>query len=279
MVRGRNSSTAGVNLFMKKMNASLSLTTALAITLLPVHFAQAATEQVSTNHPLKPDGRVRIENVNGTIEIRAWDGGGVKLEALKQGRTPEIVAGIRIHTEATPDELVIRTELARVKRGWFRRTTTEGQVSYTLHVPAGARIERASSVNGDIIVHGMAGTVRASTVNGNIRGGWLAGATEVTTVNGGIHLEHVALPAGDHLEARTVNGGIQVRLPAGLDGDLSAATVNGAIHSELALSNVTHRKRRKLEARIGTGGSAISLSTVNGSIRILDSRNEQAATR
>lgn len=279
MVMCRDHSTAGGNVLMKPMNSSLCFATALVLALLPAPFARAATEQVSESYPLKPDGRVRLENVNGSIELRAWDGAGVKLEAVKQGRTREIVDDIKIVAESSPDELAIRTELARVKRGWFRRPTTEGRVSYTLHVPAGARIERASSVNGDIIVHGMAGTVRASTVNGSIRGVKLAGTTEVNTVNGGVTLDQQALPAGDRLQARTVNGGIEVRLPAGTDASLSASTVNGAIHSELALSNVTHRKRHKLEARIGAGGSAISLSTVNGAIRILDARNEQAATR
>lgn len=279
MVLCWNQSTTGSNLLMKQMNTSLGLAMALAIALLPVTFAQAATGHVSENYPLNPDGRVRVENVNGSIEIRAWDGEGVKLEAIKKGRTQEIVDGIQIRTESTPDELTIKTELAKVKRGWFRRTTTEGQVSYTLHVPAGARIDKASSVNGNITIQGIQGDVRASTVNGSIRCSKLAGATDVNTVNGGIHLDQRALPAGDHLKARTVNGSVEVRLPASAGGSLSASTVNGSIRSDITLSNVTHRKRNKLEARIGDGGPEILLSTVNGAIRILDSRNEQTAAR
>ena len=272
-------SATGINLLMKQMKSSLYLTTALAITLLPAQLAPAATGQVSESYPLSPDGRVRIENVNGRIEIRAWNGAGVKLEAIKKGRTQEIVDGIKIQTESTPDELAIRTELARVKRGWFRRTTTEGQVSYTLHVPAGARIEKAASVNGDIVIQGIQGEVRASTVNGSIRGRNLAGTTDVNTVNGGINLDQLALSADDHLKARTVNGSIEVRLPADTSGSLSASTLNGSIRSDLTLSKVTRQKRNKLEALIGEGGSEILLSTVNGAIRILDSRNEQTAAR
>jgi DUF4097 and DUF4098 domain-containing protein YvlB len=274
-----NQSTTSNNVLMKPSNTSLGLATALAIALLPVPFAQAATGQVNESYLLNPDGRVRIENVNGSIEIRAWDGVGVKLEAIKKGRTQEIVDGIQILTESTPDQLAIKTELAQVKRGWFRRTTTEGQVSYTLHVPAGARIEKAASVNGDITLQGIQGEVRASTVNGSIRGGKLAGATDVNTVNGSINLDQRALPAGNHLKARTVNGSIEVRLPASTGGSLSASTVNGSIRSDIMPSNVTRQKRNKLEARIGEGDSKILLSTVNGAIRILDSRNEQTAAR
>jgi len=272
-------STTGINLPMKQMNPSPGLAMALAIALLPAPFAQAATGQVSENYPLNPDGRVRLENVNGSIGIRAWDGDGVKLEAIKKGRTQVIVDGIRIQTKSTPDELAIKTELAQVKRGWFRRTTTEGQVNYTLHVPAGARIEKAASVNGDITIQSIRGEVRASTVNGSIRCRELAGATDVNTVNGGINLDQRALPAGGQLKARTVNGSIEVRLPASTEGSLSASTVNGSIRSDLKLAHVTRQKRNKLEARMGDGGSEVLLSTVNGAIRILDSRNEHTAAR
>lgn len=274
-----NQSTTGISLLVKQSHCSLCLATALTIAWLPVPFARAATGQVSESYPLNPDGRVRIENVNGNIEIRAWDGEAVKLVATKKGRTPEIVDGIKIQTESTPHELAIKTELAKVKRGWFRRTTTEGQVSYTLHVPPGARIEKAASVNGDIAIEVIQGDVRAATVNGTIRGAKLAGAIDVNTVNGGINLDQLALPAGGQLKARTVNGSIEVRLPARMGGSLSAATVNGSIRSDLTLSNVTRQKRNKLEARLGDGGSEILLSTVNGAIRILNSRNEHTAAR
>jgi hypothetical protein len=265
--------------FMKAILLRHPVALALVASILLAPAARAASAKVEESFPLKPDGRVRVENVNGRIEVRAWDGEGVKLEAVKEGRSDEVVAGIKIITESTPDRLAVKTELAKIRRGWWRRISHEGAVNYVLHVPAGAELEKVSSVNGDLRIVDIRGPVRASTVNGSIRAEGLAGAVEVETVNGGIETGHVAFAKGRHLKASSVNGGIRVRLPVGTAASLAASTVNGSIHSDFPFTTVAKESRRRIDAQIGGGGGGIELSTVNGGIRIVGFRNEQASVR
>lgn len=182
----------------------IPLTRAVAGALLALIFshqlASADSEKVEASYPLKADGRVKLSNVNGRIEIRAWEGEGVRLEAVKEGRTQEIVAGIMIDTTSTPDLLTVKTRLPRVKRGWFRGSAEEGQVSYVLRVPVGATLDKIESVNGSVSIDGVQGTVHASTVDGSIRCQSLAGTAELETVNGSVHSMHTALKHGGRLK-------------------------------------------------------------------------------
>lgn len=254
-----------------------------AITLVAIlcnlPLAHAATQTEEATYPLNRDGRIQLANINGRVEVRAWDGEGVKLAAIKKGRTEEIVADIKILVESSPDRLSIRTELARVKRGWWRGTTREGEVNYTLLVPATAGLENIDTVNGSVQIEGISGPVRATTVNGSIRGDALAGAAEFETVNGNIEFHHSKLGEDARLRASSVNGSIEVHLPADQSAALRASTVNGAIHSDFSFTTTSDHSRRKVEARIREGGARIELSTVNGGIRVREAGNEHAAAR
>jgi len=71
------------------------------------------------------------------------------------------------------------------------------------------------------------------------------------------------------LEFSTVNGGITLILPNGkLDTDVRANTVNGDIETDWPLMVSGRFSQRRLHGTIGAGGRGLSLSTVNGEIRL-----------
>ena len=72
----------------------------------------------------------------------------------------------------------------------------------------------------------------------------------------------------ESLHFETVNGGIDLTLPADLGADLEARTVNGSITSDFPVSVTGRINPRRLTGRIGSGGRRLDLETVNGSIRV-----------
>jgi DUF4097 and DUF4098 domain-containing protein YvlB len=66
----------------------------------------------------------------------------------------------------------------------------------------------------------------------------------------------------------TVNGGIRVTLPAGLDAEVRADTMNGVIDSEFPVTVRGRVSKRRLHGTIGRGGQQIELETVNGSVAL-----------
>jgi len=66
----------------------------------------------------------------------------------------------------------------------------------------------------------------------------------------------------------TVNGGITLTLPAGVNTEVHAETVNGDLDTDFPLTVTGRFGPRRLRGTIGNGGRTLNLTTVNGSIRL-----------
>ena len=76
-----------------------------------------------------------------------------------------------------------------------------------------------------------------------------------------------------------VNGGIELRLANGLNADLTARGMNGNVRSEIAEVTVDKDDHgSRYSARIGTGGAPITLSGINGNVRLTRAENQAATT-
>jgi len=92
----------------------------------------------------------------------------------------------------------------------------------------------------------------------------------------------VSLAQVQSVSASTVNGAVELDLPAQANADLAAHTVNGRISGDVEVKqNWPHR--REVKTRLGQGGAKINLGTVNGGVRIhleqLDLEKPQASTK
>jgi DUF4097 and DUF4098 domain-containing protein YvlB len=112
-------------------------------------------------------------------------------------------------------------------------------------------VEELRTVNGNIEVYGADSTVRARTTNGNVR----------------LELSHVHGITGTLAE--TTNGSVVLALPADSQADLEARCLNGNFLSELPVAMQSTLKPRELHGKLGHGGAAIKLHTINGGIRVL----------
>lgn len=223
----------------------------------------AVTEGFKQTYPLAADGTVHLENVNGDIDIIAWDKAEVSLDAEKRGKTSDDLAKVTLEIDATPTKLTIRTKYA--KSGWFGNVNAS--VRYKLMVPAGVRLEKIDSVNSDITVSGVRGSVNLDTVNGTIKATGLSADAHLDSVNGSLSAEFTSLDGVREVKLDSVNGRASVTLPPGAGARIDADSVNGSvsIDQQIKLGKV---RRHSLTGSIGTGGPDISIETVNGSISI-----------
>jgi DUF4097 and DUF4098 domain-containing protein YvlB len=129
------------------------------------------------------------------------------------------------------------------------------------------RLEDISNVNGSIELEGVRGQVKASTVNGPLRANGLASSAELSSVNGAVKAAFVSLAQVRSVSASTVNGTVELDLPAGANADLSASTVNGSISGDVSVKK-NWPIGAEVKTRLGEGGTRINLSTVNGGVRI-----------
>ncbi|MGH9592581.1 MAG: hypothetical protein ACRD5L_05780, partial [Bryobacteraceae bacterium] len=67
------------------------------------------TENFRSSQPLRSGGTLTVKNVNGPVEITAWDRESVDIDAVKQADSRDLLNSVRIEVQTTGDGVSIRT--------------------------------------------------------------------------------------------------------------------------------------------------------------------------
>ncbi len=227
-------------------------------------------ETYEQTFPLAATGTVALKNVNGDVTIETWDREEVRVYALKEAASRELLEALEIEVDVGSRTLNIETHYPS-SRGDLLGSWRDGhmRVEYTLTVPRQAGIHSVDLVNGNLKVVGVEGGVSAHCVNGTIVLRRTHGAGNLSTVNGGIEVHGRGFAAGDKLNLESVNGSVDLYLPGSVGAEIDAKTVNGFIGNDLGLEV---RKGKyvgsNLHGVIGDGAVQIDIETVNGAITL-----------
>ncbi len=235
----------------------------LALAVLASAWPVAASEEVFYRaYPLATGGTFKLSNVNGSVEVSGWEKEQVEIHAVKSARwRSEDLQQVTIEVSAGPGAVAVRT----------RYPGNEGvqvDVDYHVHVPYRV-LSTIETVNGSVRVAGVEGRGQLRSVNGNVEVLDSAGRFSARTTNGNVHLELRRLAEGPPISIATMNGSVVLALPSGASADLDVHSFNGDFHSELPAVVQGSLGSRRFRARLGAGGSVISIQTVNGGIRVL----------
>lgn len=219
---------------------------------------------------VNPGARISLENINGDINISGGTGNQVTVVARKKAGRQDYLDGLKVVVDADADYIRIETRHPKRESGWFNwGNDGSGSVAYELTVPADVELDAVETVNGDVRIRAVGGTVKASTVNGGVDVENLSADVSLETVNGKILADFDVLGADQRVDAEAVNGRIVIRLPADASARVTAETVNGSIDADdFGLKPEKGFVGRDLSGEIGGGDARVSLDTVNGSIEI-----------
>jgi len=235
---------------------------------------QGETERIEKSFPLNGNGRVSVSNVNGSINLIAWERNEVKLVAVKTADTKESLANVDIKIDARPDYFSVETDYGDDRtwksdsdRRW--RNNDKVTVEYELSVPRTAMLNEIETVNGSVSLADFTNYVKVSAVNGTVHAGNLRGRADLSTVNGELVADFERLEIGSKIALETVNGRVNLTIPSDSNATLEAESLNGAITNDFGLPN----KRGKyvgnsLHGRLGKGDSTIKLESVNGALTV-----------
>jgi len=219
---------------------------------------------------------VEIKGVNGRVEAAPSSGGEVEVSASKHARRSnpsevrvevvEHAGGVTICAVYPSSRADQPNVCAPGDGGRMNVQNNDVVVDFTVRLPAGVRF-RGQTVNGDVEARNLGADVDARTVNGSINVS-TAGLATAKTVNGSITAAMGRADWSGGLEFSTVNGAIELNLPADLSAEVEAATVNGEILTDFPLTVTGRYSRRRLTGTIGGGGRELRLKTVNGSVHL-----------
>jgi DUF4097 and DUF4098 domain-containing protein YvlB len=230
------------------------------------------TEEFHQSYPLTATGRVSIANINGSVRISVWDQNEVKVDAIKRSSRRDRLDEVKIDVANTADNVRIKTDYPEMNDSNIDRHMRRGNstsVDYTLTIPRRARIDSAELVNGSLDIEGVEGDVQAACVNGNVKARGLTGEVKLSTVNGGVDATIRRLDESKPTSLSSVNGSIVLTIPANANAQVRASTIHGGITNDFGLQvDDGEFVGHNLSGQIGTGGTRIRLSNVNGSIAI-----------
>ena len=244
-----------------------ALTALLAFTLQARAFAWdgTETEEFHQAYCLSANGRIELQNINGPVQIKAWDRDEVKVDAIKRAGSKHDLDEVQIKINSSKNSLSIRTEYARHEHSWTRNDP--GSVDYVLTVPRNSRLDEISLVNGDLEIEGVGGEVRASCVNGRLRAIGLSGRAELSTVNGNLEANFDRLSSP--VELSSVNAKVLLTLPSDAKADIDASTVSGSISNDFGIRVANHKwVGHELNGKLGGGGTRVHVNNLNGRVEI-----------
>lgn len=244
--------------------------------------AQQDSDRVSV--PLSDANRpaiVRVESMNGNITVRGHDAKDVAVmskggrPARKNRRGPAEVEGLkRIDLGGGGFTVEERENIVTINTG-MQGSDVE------VHVPRAALL-KLKTLSGEITVDGVRGEMEANSMNGEVTITAAEGSVVAHSLNGDVK---VVL---DRVEPKpmsfsTMNGDIDVTLPADTKARLKLRNDHGEVYSdfELKVQSVPQMERgsredgkfrvkfeRSMTADLNGGGPEISFHTVNGKIKI-----------
>jgi len=225
---------------------------------------------------LAAGNEVSIHNINGDIKVTPSTTGRVTVVGTKRGNN-RYFDRIKAEVQETSHGIVVCVVQEDADsycddRGVHMHGDHDwNNVSMDLEVTIPTNvIVSAGSVSGNVDITGANGDVEAGSVSGDIRLTRLrASSVSAHTVSGNVDVRVDVFTGRGDLSFKSVSGDVTLEVPRGFDADISMSTVSGDMNSDFPVTLGNGRmSHRRIEARIGSGGRRLDVSTVSGSLNL-----------
>ena len=227
-----------------------------AATLAVLSQAAAAEQTHNKRATIAPDATIDISNVQGSVNVTAWDKNEVELTAVLESDKD------RLEFEATERQVRIKVQRPDHRR-YHDDDDDEDDATLTLKVPKGARLN-VDTVSADIAVNGVRGEQRLASVSGLVETKAYDQPVALHSVSGDINLTG----SNGKAEVRTENVSGTTTV-TGIRGSYDGEVVSGDIEATVAAA-----ERLNVETVSGdidvhaelTSAARVEMESVSGTI-------------
>lgn len=257
-------------------------------------------EEINQTYQLAPGARVDISNIRGPVEIANADTATAEVRIVRTARTRADLEYHKIQIQHTGNSLTVRGVQEPDRRGQNVRVNHHvtlklprridlsvssisgwlkaGDIGGSLRVNGISGSAEIGNVNGKLQVNSISGSLevgnvgaeaeaRVNSISGDVDFSQVNGSLEVTSVSGAVNATLVSLsPPG--IRINSVSGSVEIGLKGDVNADFTAVHVTGEVY--LDVPNVAREGEGKsnVRARIGAGGTPITISSVSGNVRL-----------
>ncbi len=255
-------------------------------------------DEINRTFQLPPGARVEVSSIRGPVEVVTTDSATAEVQIIRTARTRADLDHHKIEVEQSGNRLVVKgIQESRQERniqvnhhvilrlprkidlavnsisGSLKVGDVDGQIVVN-SISGSGRIRNVSgkvevkSVSGDLDIGNVGSDARVNSVSGNVHFGQVNGLIDVFSVSGGLNATVTNLSA-QGIKIYSVSGSIEIGFRNDVNADFQANSVTGQVY--LDLPNVTRNSgdnASNVRARIGAGGTPISIFSVSGSVRL-----------
>lgn len=226
------------------------------------------TKEFSKTYDFDAKGKISIENINGDIKVTGWDRDEISLEYTITADSEKDLERVDVDINASGSHFEVEVDFAKSK-GWFSWSSGSGEVDFELKVPMGSTLKSIESVNGDLEIKRVAGSVYADTVNGAIEVVEASGDVTAESVNGNVRLEMERMERGQKIKSDTVNGDIVLYAGEDSSFNLRSETLNGDLSNDFGIEvDEGEYVGADMDGEYNDGGAKLIFDTVNGDIEL-----------
>jgi hypothetical protein len=207
-------------------------------------------------------GEGRTAEIVATKRVRRGDGSRVKA-VMEETSDGVRVCTVYLH-KGEPDRNTCRSESSG---NWSGDDNYDIELNYVVKLPAGVKLT-VNTVDGDVDAQGIDAPASIRSVDGDIRYSGVA-PSNLNTVDGDVHATITSSAWSADMVVQTVDGSIDISLPADVAVAVKGSTVDGSFSSDFPMTIREKWGPRSFEGTIGSGGTrSLRLSSVDGDVTL-----------
>jgi DUF4097 and DUF4098 domain-containing protein YvlB len=257
-------------------------------------------DEINQTYQLAPGAHVEVSSIRGPVEIVNTDSATAEVQIIRTARTRAdleyhkievaqtatglVIKGVQEAEERRRDNIQVnhhvtlklprRIDLAvssisgSLKIGDVDGQTVVSSISGSANIGnVGGKLQ-VNSISGDLEIRNVGADARVSSVSGSLRLGQVNGSLDVLSISGGVNATLASLST-QGLHIKSVSGSIEIGFKSDVNADFNAESISGQVY--LDVPNVirdSEVRSPNVRARIGAGGTPITISSVSGNIRL-----------
>lgn len=242
----------------------------------------ASTSDTRFTPALKAGQRLSVSNIDGNVTVMQGQGQSAEIVVHKLVRKgngnlvkavlEETSNGYRVCTvylgSSSDERGCTGGSRGDTHENW--REPLDVEMKYDIRLPAGVALS-VNSVDGSIEARGIDTPATLRSVDGSITFEGVA-PDMLNTVDGAITATITNTEWSHPLAVRSVDGGIDLTLPAAINMRITGHTVDGGIESDFPMTISGKWGPQSFQGDVGNGsGPSLELSSVDGGIRLRSS--------
>lgn len=188
--------------------------------------ADAANHTIKFSEPYRP-GTLKIQVGRGDVRIKGADTAEVSVESeARPAATGARRDGLRVLSSSSGFTLTEKDNVVTLESSGEGHGT---RADFAVNIPRQTNLVVENSWGGKIHVAGVSGDIEITGMNGEVTLDGIGGGAVVQTMNGEINATIAQLKEDRPLSFTSMNGPVQIRLPADAKANVRLRTHNGAI--------------------------------------------------